>query len=131
MESEILGPLVDLDPGEEYRFRIDWLATRCPKPVVDVTAAAAISRPLAVSLDGSRVRLEGVFGVFSPGQAEAVFKAADGRVVGRETLGPVHPHQVFRLSRQLLVPPQTFRMVVQALDGDGEVRGILGEAQLL
>lgn len=39
MESEILSPLADLEAGEEYRFTIDWFATRCPKPIVDVTSA--------------------------------------------------------------------------------------------
>jgi hypothetical protein len=130
MESEILSPLVTLQPGEEYRFQIDWFATRCPKPVVDVTSAGAVCESLAATRDGTQVKLEGVFGVFFLGQAEAVFKDNFGNVVGSEPVGPVEPNRVFRLSRQFPLPEKAFRVSVIVRDEAGHARGVLGNVIL-
>ena len=130
METEILSPLAKLDPDQEYRFRIDWFATRCPKPVVDVTPVGAVSQRLRVSLEGGLARLEGVFGVFHQGRAEAVFKAADGKVLGRDALGPVEPNQVFRLSKEVRLPPGAFRVSVNLIDAQGHNRGALGNVMV-
>lgn len=130
MESEILSPLTDLQPGEEYRFTIDWFATRCPKPVVDVTPAGAVNQRLTATVQAGQVRLEGSFGVFFNGQAEAVFKDAFGNVVGRESLGPVEPNQVLRLAKQFRLPEKAFRVSVILLDAAGQNRGVLGNVML-
>lgn len=128
METEILSPLVRLEPGEDYHFRTDWFATRCPKPVVEVTSAGAVSKRLRLSVGNERSLLEGVFGVFYRGRAEAVFKARDGKIVGREDLGTVHPETVFRLSKNLRLPQDAFRVSVTVVDEDGQNRGVLGNA---
>lgn len=130
MESEILSPLADLQPGEEYRFTIDWFATRCPKPVVDVTSAGVVNRRLTAARQGEQVSLDGVFGVFFKGQAEAVFKDAFGNIVGRESVGAVEPNQVLRLSKRLRLPEKAFRASVVVLDEAGQNRGVLGNAGL-
>jgi hypothetical protein len=126
METEILSPLIELQPGQDYRFQVDWFATRCSKPVMGVTSAGAISRPLSASVQNGHVNLEGVFGVFYIGHAEAVFKAADGADLGRVDLGRVDPNHVFRLSRKILLPDKTFRITVNLLDEKGHRRGSLG-----
>jgi hypothetical protein len=128
MEAEILSPLADLPPEQEYEFRIDWFATRCPKPVVDVTPAGAVHRRLAVFRQDGSVLLAGVFGVFHRGRAEAVFKAADGKAVGQVDLGKVTPDQPLRISRSLTPPPSAYRVSVLVLDEEGENRGGLGNA---
>ena len=130
MESEILGPLVELQPGEEYRFTIDWFATRCPKPVVHVTSAGAINHRLTATRETNRATLEGVFGVFFKGEAEAVFRDSAGNLVGREILAAVDPNQVFRLSKSLQIPDKAFRVSVGVLDAEGQHRGWLGNIVL-
>ena len=130
MESEILSPLADLQPGEEYRFTIDWFATRCPKPVVDMTSAGAVNRHLTATKHGEQVKLDGVFGVFFKGQAEAVFHDASGNVVGRENLGAVEPNQVLRLAKVLNLSGKSFRVSVVLLDEEGQNRGVLGDVNL-
>ncbi len=130
MEAEILSPLARLQPEEEYRFQIDWFATRCPKPIVEVTPAGAVNRRLTAVADRDRVQLEGVFGVFFRGRAEAVFKSSDGQTVGREDLGKVEPNQVVRLSRSFIKPTPLFRVSVSVIDELGRNRGILGNAIL-
>ena len=69
MESEILSPLADLQPGEEYRFTIDWFAMRCPRPVLEVTSAGAVNQHLTANRHSGQLKLEGVFGVFFKGMA--------------------------------------------------------------
>lgn len=130
MEAEVLSPLVDLAPGQEYPFRLDWYATRCPRPVVEVTPAGAVNQALRATEREGKVRLEGVFGVFEVARAEGVFKDALGQVVGREDLGAVDPRQVFRLDRELAVPKGSFRVSVNVLDRQGRNLGTLGNALL-
>ena len=67
-----------------------------------------------------------MFGVFFRGRAEAVFKDAFGKMVGRENLGAVEPNRVFRLSKQLRLSEDAFRVSVTVLDEAGENRGVLG-----
>jgi len=130
MEAEILSPLADLQPDQDYRFEINWYATRCPKPVVEMTPAGAVSQRLGVSVDGGQARLTGVFGVFCPGHAEAVFKDPLGNVVGQQDLGPVEPNQVFRLNRQLALPEKAFCVTVVLMDPEGQNRGVLGSRRV-
>jgi hypothetical protein len=130
MEAEILSPLVELQPGESYHFDIDWFATRCPKPILEMASAGVVSRRLTVTVEGGRVRLDGVFGVFCRGRAEVIFKDRFGNIVGREDLGAVNPNEVFRLAKQLRLPEQSLRVTVVVIDAAGENRGWLGNAIL-
>jgi hypothetical protein len=125
MEAEILSPLANLAPGETYRFRIDWFATRCPKPVLDVTPAGVVCQRPTLTRDGARWRLTGVFGVFVRGQAEAVCLARDGRQLSRVDLGPVRPDEVVRIAREVTVPADTYRVSVRVADEAGLPRGTL------
>lgn len=126
MESEVLGPLVELQPGHETRFQIDWFATRCPRPVVEVTAAGAVHQPLRWIAGPDQATIDGVFGVFYEGHAEAVIVDPLGNVLGREDCGPVTPAQVFRLNRRLTVPPSAARLSLRLVDAEGANRGTLG-----
>ena len=130
MEAEILSPLAELQPGQTHGFDIEWFATRCPKPVVAVTSAGAVNQPLAAKVDGEQVRLEGVFGVFVKGHAEAIFKDAFANVVASELLGAVEPNQVFRLARGVRLPDQSFRVSIAVRDEAGQQRGLLGNVLL-
>ncbi len=130
METEILSPLAELQPGEDYHFNVDWFATRCPRPVVDVVPAGAINRRLLASVRGRQVRVEGVFGVFMPGHAEATFYTRDGTVAGKSDLGRVEPNQVFRLASELPLPENAFRVSVAVIDSEGQNHGWLGNAFL-
>jgi len=130
MESEILSPLVTLQPGEDYRFQIDWLATRCPRPVVDVTSAGAVNVPLTARRGDGSVIIDGTFGVFVRGHAEFVAKDNLGNVVARENLARVSPHKVVRLNNPVAIPPKAYRIAVRILDEDGRDRGNLGSVIL-
>ncbi len=125
MESEILSPMAALRPGEEYSFAVDWLPTRVPNPVVDATQAGVVSEPLRASVSEGNVVLEGVFGVFSPGAAEAAFYSPAGEEIGREVLQSVDPREVFRLRKAVPLPPHAVRVSLIIRDSAGADRGIL------
>ena len=131
LEAEILSPSVTLQPKEETRFQVDWFATRCPKPIVEVSSAGVVHERLLASLHNGRVRLQGVFGVFYPGRVEAIFCAADGKTLKREDLGPVEPNQVFGLGGAWAVPAAAARVRVKVLDLSGRSRGTLGHARIV
>jgi hypothetical protein len=128
MEAEILSPLVDLSPGQDYHFEIHWYATRCPKPVLDVTPAGVVHERLQVNWQQGAAVLKGVFGVFHQGRAQAAVLDALGNVLDRIDLGPVEPNKVFRLNRELALPKGAFRVSVNTRDNEGQSRGWLGNA---
>lgn len=130
MEAEILSPLVALQPGDEYRFQIDWFATRCPKPIVEITEAAAIHQPLRVTVGMNRAALTGVFGVFYEGRARAVILDALGNVLAREDLGAVGPSRTLELKRELPLPKGASRISVRLTDAKGRDVGLVGAAPL-
>jgi hypothetical protein len=130
MESEVLSPFATLDPGEEYKFTVHWCPTRVPNPIVGATWAGAISQPLTAEVEGSQVILKGVFGVFTPGTAEATFYTRRGEELNRVMLARVDPREVFRLDQAVPRPAAAFRVNIVLRDEDGENCGYLGNAIL-
>ena len=130
LESEVLSPYAALDPGEEYLFTVQWAPTRVPNPILNAVSAGAISEPLSARVEGSRVNLKGVFGVFTPGTTEAVFYSGFGEELAHETLQAVDPREVFRLEQSVPLPAGAFRVSLLVRDADGENRGFLGNAIL-
>ncbi|MBI4658818.1 MAG: DUF4380 domain-containing protein [Verrucomicrobia bacterium] len=128
MESEILAPLVTLQPGEDYHFQIDWFATRCPRPIVEVTSAGAVHAPLTVRRNSEWLRVEGTFGVFFRGHAELIAKDNLGNPVAQENLGRVDPNEVFRVNKAIRAAPSAYRVSLRIVDEDGRDRGTLGHA---
>ncbi len=128
METEVMSPYAQLDPGEEYEFTVHWSPTRLPYPLKDAVWAGAISEPLTADVDRANqsVRLKGVFGVFTPGTLAATFYSVMGEELVHETLGPVDPREVTRLDKAVKLPLDTFRVSVAVLDQDGQNRGFLG-----
>jgi hypothetical protein len=126
LETEILSPLFQLRPGQEAEFQIDWFAARCPNPVLTVTSAGCVSRPLQVSVSRNSALLQAVFGVFFPGRAEAVVLNAAGGVVAREDLGVSDPTRIFDLRHELALSAGAFRISLHLIDVYGQDRGPLG-----
>lgn len=126
-ESEVLSPYATLWPGEEYAFNVYWGPTRITNPVLHrPSSAGAISEPLSGKVEGGRVTLRGVFGVFTPGILEAVFYTPQGEDLSHEVLQAVDPREIVRLEKAVPVPSDAFRVSVLLRDADGENRGFLG-----
>lgn len=130
LETEVLSPYARLDPGEEYEFTVRWSPTRLPNPILKAVWVGAVSKPLSAEVSGNQVTLKGVFGVFVPGKAEAVFYSAIGEELAHQELQSVDPREVFRLEKSLPVPAEAFRVSVRVLDAEGQDCGPLGNAIL-
>lgn len=130
LESEVLSPYATLAPGEEYRFPVDWAPTRVPNPIRDSSSAGAVSEPLSANIQGDRITLKGVFGVFSPGTLEATFYSPFGEELSHVNLQAVDPREVVHLEKSVLLPANAFRVSILVRDTDGENRGFLGNVVL-
>jgi hypothetical protein len=126
LESELLSPYAQLDPGEEYSFPIYWSPTRITNPIRDTAYVGAVSETLSGKVEGGKVNLKGVFGVFVPGTLEAAFYSVMGEELSRENLQAVDPREVVKLDKSVAVPDGAFRVGLRVLDASGENRGFLG-----
>ena len=130
LETEVISPYATLDPGQEYEFTVHWAPTRVPNPIVKAVWVGAISKPLGVEVSGNQIALKGVFGVFVPGMAEAVFYSAMGEELSRQELQPVDPRQVVRLDKTVPLPDNAFRVSLRVVDAEGQNLGFLGNVIL-
>lgn len=119
METEVLSPFRNIAPGAAASFDIEWGACRCEGPVLDVTEAGCITRPLAVDVADGRADLTGAFGAFDVGHLELTWLAANGRALAGEPLGSVTPLAPVRLAHRAAVPEgaASLRLEVVTLEG--------------
>jgi hypothetical protein len=107
METEILGPLTSIAPGEKTAFSLDWGACRGTKPVIDVTEAGCLSAPLELEMleDGyGRITMSG--GVFDPGDLQLVLLDEQHNPIVTQSLGSVDPLSTIMLDRIVKIPAQ-------------------------
>lgn len=130
LEAEVLSPFATLDPGEQYEFTVHWSPTSVTNPIANAVWAGAVSRPLSAVVRGSQVTLDGVFGVFVPGQLVAHFYSAKGEVIGEQTLESVDPRHVAALDKTVDLPADTYRVSVFVRDENGGNQGYLGNVIL-
>jgi hypothetical protein len=130
LESEVISPFAQLDPGEEYSFTVQWSPTRAPNPIRNTNWAGAISETFSAKAEGAKIQLKGVFGVFTPGTIEAVFYNNMGEEMTHEILQAVDPREVVRIDKSVPLPEGAFRVSILVRDSDGENRGFLGNVVL-
>ncbi|MGH9404785.1 MAG: hypothetical protein ACRD3D_02985 [Terriglobia bacterium] len=128
MEAELNSPLADLAPGTSYGMDTQWLPARLTGPVVSVTYAGAVSKPLAAAGAGSKLQLSETFGVFFPGELIARLYGRDGARLGDVPLQSVSPLHAVSLQQSLDLPPGVTRVSLHLQDRTGLDRGSLGEA---
>jgi hypothetical protein len=126
IEVQSLGPARSLAPRESTTLAQDWFAARCPGPVLDVTDAGVVARPLSLLRDGARTWVEGTFGVFYVGSASVVFRDSDGKELERSSVGSVDPRAIIRLDHTVDLPPRTAEVSLEVADPDGRPIGHLG-----
>ncbi len=104
METEVLGPLRTIQPGQSTTFSIEWGVCRCFGTVVDVGEAGCVTEPLMAQPSGDYARLSGQFGVFDYGEMFLAWCAEDGQVITRHSLGWVDPLAAFNLDKVVFLP---------------------------
>jgi hypothetical protein len=131
LESEVLSPLVDLEPGEEYCFEISWHCTRIGTTSVEkVNSCAVVSRHLRAEPENNFLRVAASFGVFQTGSVELVSLLKDGRVGGVQPLGSVTPLVPCRLETRIRADDGLFRLSLRMRNRSGELLGTISSVQL-
>ena len=113
MEMEVLGPLVDLAPGDASSADLEWAVCRCPGPILDVGAAGCTAEPLRLERRGESWRVSGTFGVFVPGRAVL---QSGGHVVLERT---VNPFSALRLDDAVSLPDTRAPITLDLVDTSG------------
>jgi hypothetical protein len=108
IESELMGPLTTLAPGESASLAYDWYAATIGVDlngvhrVIDCSNVGCVVRPLSVSADGV---MSGHFGCFCEGHATLEFFGEDGQLIAPPRgVGPVSMLSPFYLSGRLAAP---------------------------
>ncbi|MEU0156118.1 DUF4380 domain-containing protein [Micromonospora fulviviridis] len=78
LESEVLGPLVDLAPGEHTDLTVRLSMFRCTGSPRRVTPGGVVLRPLHVERSGHGLRLTGAFATVTDGRVLCRILAGDG-----------------------------------------------------
>ena len=126
VEISCFGPVATLRPGQETTLVEEWFACVCGGPVLDVTEAGVVARPLSLSRGEGKLWVEGRFGVFYLGKAAVVFRDAQGKALRRLECGPVSPLEPLVLNRQVELPRGTARIALEVSDQSGKHVGNLG-----
>lgn len=131
IETEILSPLIELQPRQEYSFAVTWRATTLPSPhLARLDSLALISDPLTIRADGQQIHLTCGFGVFQPALAELLTLDARGQTLGMVALGEFTPSEPCSICRKLNGHNRLSRVRVQLRDPEGRLLGAIAEQQV-
>jgi hypothetical protein len=125
VETEIMSPLTDLEPGDSSQFRTTWhLAAIDAQDIISVNHCGAIGASLAVQL-GTPTRFTGSFGSFWEAQLELVAYDRASKIVGTFDLGEVNPCRPVHLDTNISLPPLTVRCSLILFDRNHKQLGVL------
>jgi hypothetical protein len=131
LESEILSPMADLQPGQEYSFGIRWHCARIEaKEIVRVNHCAAVATPLCVNRRGEELRATGSFGMFQNGKLELVSLLRNGTAHAVLPLGIVSPIEPCIVNTTLIDAPALARVSLRLKASDGAILGTVDQADV-
>jgi hypothetical protein len=92
-ESELVGPYVELKPGQTTTFHYDWYAATIGGnyQIIDCSETGVICEPIKMIRQDSKLLVSGRFGVFMNGVAKLVFIGDDNRKLAEMEVGKVSP----------------------------------------
>jgi len=130
METEVLSPLFDFQPGETRSFNLEWGVCSLPGMVVQASEAGPVCQPLQATSIPDGVRLTGQFGVYEQGVLDIAWLDGYKNVLLAQSLELVTPFQPLNLDLTFKPPKGTesVRLLVVA-DADRVVR-LLAETKI-
>jgi hypothetical protein len=129
LETEVLSPLIELEPGEEHGFRTCWHGVSIHTDTIeDVTHCAAIGCRLVAKRWGREVRVTGSFGLWHLGFLEAVSILSNGKVRDVHILGPVTPLEACYVDCSVPWEQRLSRISLRLRDRSGNLLGTVDEA---
>jgi hypothetical protein len=130
VETEIMSPLTELEPGECCSFRTAWhLASVDAEEIVSVNHCGAIGTPLAVQA-GSPAHFTGSFGSFWEADLQLVAYDRASQVVGAFELGEVSPSRPVLLDKEISLPPLAVRCSLILFDRHHKQLGVLDRVNI-
>jgi hypothetical protein len=128
IETEILSPLIALNPGQDYNFRVVWRAATLPScHLARVNALALASDPLSIRPEGKELHVTCGFGVFLRGSAEIITLDSNGKLKDTIPLGEVTPLEPCRIDRRITRHDGLDSIRLQVRDPAGRLAGTIGE----
>jgi len=128
LEVEVLGPLTTLAQNDSTRLEEIWYAARSRGPVVAVTAAGLVTRPLEVEQNQDVVEIDGSFGVFHEGKVRVQFSDNSGALVATVDSMNVTPAESLVVNGSYTVPAGASMLCLKLFDGSGNPVGALDSA---
>ncbi len=111
MEVEVLSPLYTIEPDETVSFDVEWGVAKCDGPIVDVSEAGLVAKPLMVTQQNKKANLSGSFGVFDVG--ELVLQCSDAQgIISEELIDSVSPLSEINLDYEFDIPHGTAEFVL-------------------
>ena len=127
VETEVMGPLTNLEPAESCELRTAWqLAAISAEEIVSVNHCGAVGQKLAVETS----RVKGSFGVFCTADVELIAFDRASQIAGTFGLGKVSPLQPVVLDEKISLPPSAVRCSLMLFDEHKNRLGILDHVQV-
>jgi uncharacterized protein DUF4380 len=132
IETEILSPLTDLEPGQQFAFPVTWQCTAVSSPMVSaVNSCALISEPLEIYPADGQLRVSGAFGPFQPGSLEMVVLDRSGKLVATKPLGNITPLTPCKIDETIAKMENLARVSLRLRAPAGGLLGTVAEVPLI
>jgi Domain of unknown function (DUF4380) len=129
IETEVLSPLIDLEPGQQYAFPVFWHCSSIHGgAIAKVNCCAAIAEPLTAKAGEGKVQVRGSFGLFRSGILEIAGIHRNGRVGTGRVVGEVSPLGACPIDESIAHETGLFRVALRLRDSEGKFLGTVDEA---
>lgn len=131
IETEVLSPLIDLEPGQDYVFQVCWHCCAMDGgTIAGVNSCAAIEKPLVATVEDKNVRVRGSFGLFQSGILEIVPIHRSGETGPVHVVGPAGPLEACLIDESIPFENALFRVALRLKNAGGKLLGTVDGALL-
>lgn len=132
IETEILSPMIDLEPGEEYEFQVCWHCCTTDKgTIAGVNSCAAVERPLVARVEDGNVHVVGSFGLFHSGILEIAPIRQSGKDEPAHIIGAVGPLKACLIDESIPFEDGLSRVDLRLRDMEGKFLGVVDGAMIV
>jgi hypothetical protein len=128
-ESEVLSPFAQLDPGESYTYKYEWLSTKIggDYAIVDCTGAGVVCEPMGAIWKEEKLHLTGRFGVFAPGRLRLSLFGKKGEKLLSHVIGEkVSPMKPVAMNLYIDSPAKPVDVILEWISKTGDRECVLG-----
>lgn len=127
VETEVMGPLTSLEPGESSQLQLSWgLAAIDAKEIIAANHCGVVGKKLTIGNN----RVGGSFAVFSEAQLQLLAFDRASQLLASISLGAVSPSRSVVLDEKLSLPSNTARCTLELIDESGYRLGVLDHVQI-